>query len=179
LTNKGTLWQVYRLEVQSSQVGCFDPALWTVSPLTFSLVQLYPPPLFPLWINILYTHIQFERGGDEVLGLRQINTCRKVPFQVNSFRWRHFALPSIKALSFYVAGLQMFEDLRIIWPFLHYILYLNIYSIFHFGFFEFCRQLICRKQQGNYLCPLYSFNIFTVEWSRFRHIRMLFRCTIQ
>ncbi len=28
-------------------------------------------------------------------GLRQINTCRNVPLQVNFFRWRHFALVSI------------------------------------------------------------------------------------
>ncbi len=31
-------------------------------------------------------------GGYGVLGLRQINTCRKVPLKVNCFRW-HFALP--------------------------------------------------------------------------------------
>ncbi len=28
-------------------------------------------------------------------GLRQINTCGKVPFQVNFFRWRHFSLVSL------------------------------------------------------------------------------------
>ncbi len=41
-TCKGTLRQViitvYRMETQG------DPALWTVAPLTFSLVQLYPLP---------------------------------------------------------------------------------------------------------------------------------------
>ncbi len=29
---------------------------------------------------------------------RQINTCRKVPLQVNTFRWRHFALVSIQLI---------------------------------------------------------------------------------
>ncbi len=33
-------------------------------------------------------------GGYGVPGLRQINTYRKVPLQVNIFTWRHFALPS-------------------------------------------------------------------------------------
>jgi hypothetical protein len=35
-----------------------------------------------------------SRGG----GLRQINTCRKVPLQVKFFRWRHFALVSIRLI---------------------------------------------------------------------------------
>ncbi len=51
-------------------------------------------PTFPLPCvkTILYTRIQcvqFVRGGGVmhvVLSLRQINTCRKVPFQVNFFR---------------------------------------------------------------------------------------------
>jgi hypothetical protein len=55
-------------------------------------------PLSPfLWFNssplpcvnkycILYKRIQCVRGGYGVLGLRQINTCRIVPLQVNLFR---------------------------------------------------------------------------------------------
>ncbi len=31
-------------------------------------------------------------------GRRRINTCRKVPFQVNFYRWRHFALLSISLI---------------------------------------------------------------------------------
>ncbi len=34
-------------------------------------------------------------GGVRVLGLRQTNTCRKVPLQVNFFTWLHFALLSM------------------------------------------------------------------------------------
>jgi hypothetical protein len=37
-------------------------------------------------------------GGYGVLGLRRINTCRKVPLQVNFFRWRHFLLPAMNLL---------------------------------------------------------------------------------
>ncbi len=48
-----------------------------------------------MWISILYACIKCVRGaGNGVLGLRQRNTCRKVPLQVNFLRWRHFALPS-------------------------------------------------------------------------------------
>ncbi len=35
-----------------------------------------------------------KRGG----GLKQINTCDKVPVQVNFVRWRHFALLSISLI---------------------------------------------------------------------------------
>jgi hypothetical protein len=82
-TCKGTLLQVlgefrdWRYEV--SHVGIFDPALWTVAPLTFSLVQLS---------SYLCPSCVWD------LGLRHINTCRKAPLVVNFFRWRHFALPS-------------------------------------------------------------------------------------
>ncbi len=95
---KGTLRQVflrvYRLEIQSvilvfstqfCELLSFQPSLWFSS----------PPPPFPVWISILNTRIQCV-GGYGVPGLRQINTCRKVPLQVNFFRWRrHFALPSM------------------------------------------------------------------------------------
>jgi hypothetical protein len=36
--------------------------------------------------------------------LTLINTCRKVPLQVNFFRWRHFVLVSIKLMSPCVTG---------------------------------------------------------------------------
>jgi hypothetical protein len=47
-----------------------------------------------VWISILYTRIQCVKGVGEngALGVRQINTCRKVPLQVNFFTWRHFAV---------------------------------------------------------------------------------------
>ncbi len=55
LFSKGTLRQmfigVYRLEIQAgSHVGIFDPALCTVVPLPFSLVQL-SPPFPPSWFE--------------------------------------------------------------------------------------------------------------------------------
>ncbi len=41
-----------------SHVAIFDPALLSVAPLSFSLVQLSPLLPFPVWISILYTRIQ-------------------------------------------------------------------------------------------------------------------------
>ncbi len=68
-----------------SNVGIFNPALWTVALLTFSLVQPYPFPCVNKYI-VLYESIQCVRGGMYgFLGLRQINTSHKVPLQVNFF----------------------------------------------------------------------------------------------
>jgi hypothetical protein len=53
--------------------------------------------------HILYTRTYCVRG---VLGLRQINTWRKVPSQVNCFRWRHFALPSMSLIFLRLAHSQ-------------------------------------------------------------------------
>ncbi len=38
------------------------------------------------------------KGGSDAPGLRQINSCRKVPLQVNLFRWRPFAVPSMSLI---------------------------------------------------------------------------------
>jgi len=57
--------------------------------LPFSLVQLSPPSppfLFESVYTVLYTckqGVTWRGGGYGVLGLRQINTCRKVPLLVN------------------------------------------------------------------------------------------------
>ncbi len=75
--------RVYWLDIH---VGIFEPALWTTAPLTFSLAQ----------------HIQniqnCKATPNKKEGLRQINTCRKVPLQVNFLRWRHLALLSISLI---------------------------------------------------------------------------------
>ncbi len=95
-------WSLYKVSLllrhpidTVSHVGIFDPALWTVS-----LIQLSPFHLFPVWLSILHTRTQCVRGGGyEVLGLRQINTCRKVPIFLSIlFRWRNFALPFISLI---------------------------------------------------------------------------------
>ena len=70
----------------------FNPALWTVAPLPFSLVQLSPLTPLPVWISIQY------EGGYEVLGLRQINHLPKSPFTGQFFTWWHFALPSMSLI---------------------------------------------------------------------------------
>ncbi len=93
---KGTLRQVfikvtewrYSLSLWyflSSYVNCCPSSLLSGSTLS--------PPPFP--VCILYTRIQCVRGGGlgPVLSLRQTNTCRKVPLQVNFSKWRHFTLP--------------------------------------------------------------------------------------
>ncbi len=56
------------------------------------------PPLPGVNKYTKYTYIVCKGEGYEVLGLRQINNCRKVHLQVNFFRWRHFALPSMSLL---------------------------------------------------------------------------------
>jgi len=69
---KGLLWQVfirvYKLESGDtvSHVGIFDPALWTVTPLTFSL--FYSPPF--LWVNkyTVYTYTVCKGGVYGVIG---------------------------------------------------------------------------------------------------------------
>ncbi len=52
----------------------FDPALWTVAPLTFSLVHLSPP--FLVWIS---NQLTVWGGGGllDVLGLRQITSAAR------------------------------------------------------------------------------------------------------
>jgi hypothetical protein len=66
------------------------PSLWFNSP---------PSPLPRVNKNTAYTYTVCKGGGGyEVLDLRQINTCRKVPLQVNFFRWRPFAPPSMSLI---------------------------------------------------------------------------------
>jgi hypothetical protein len=62
----------------------FSTQPYELLPLSLSLVQLSAPSPFPVCISKLYTRIQCGGGGYEILGLRQINTCRKVPLQVKS-----------------------------------------------------------------------------------------------
>ncbi len=56
----------------------FRPVLWNSAPLTFSLVHLYPPPPFPVWISTCIQTV-CNRGARGSGGLRQINTCCQVP----------------------------------------------------------------------------------------------------
>jgi hypothetical protein len=93
-----------------SHVAIFDPALWTVAPLTFSLVQLSPTPPLPC-VN-RYT---VNTSGYRVLGLRQINTCGKVPLQVNFFRRPHFAMPSMSLVFLRCLPSSILSFTRILW----------------------------------------------------------------
>jgi hypothetical protein len=49
-----------------------------------------PPPPFPVYKYTVYSYTVCK-GGSSGSQTRQINTCRKVPLQVNFLRWRHFA----------------------------------------------------------------------------------------
>ncbi len=69
--------RVYRLEIQSVRLA-FRPSFVNCYPS--NLLSALTPPF----------HM--------VLGLRHINTCRKVPLQVNFFRWQNFALPSMSLI---------------------------------------------------------------------------------
>ncbi len=97
---KGTLQQVffrvYSLEIQSVML-VFDPALWTVAPLNFSLVQLFPLPPFPVWINILYTRIYCLGGGGGMVFLVSDSVTNSL-YRSNFLWWRHFALPSMSII---------------------------------------------------------------------------------
>jgi hypothetical protein len=93
-----------------SNVGIFDPTLWSVlffvAPLPFSLVQHLPSPTFPVyrgvsscvglrdWPESESTKLldqwpsQDKITGEEG-GLSQIKSCRQVPFQV-TFQMKTF-----------------------------------------------------------------------------------------
>ncbi len=90
LTCKGTFWQVfirvYRLEIASflcTFSSVYTTRLWDLYspllPLSPSLWFSSPPPSLCEYVYF-YTRIQSIRGGggNWVLGLRRINTCRKV-----------------------------------------------------------------------------------------------------
>jgi hypothetical protein len=102
LTCKGTLRQVFiRIYTGDTvgHVGIIDPALWIVALLTISLVQ-HLPPLPCVKCLLYYTYTACKRGGEGfgILGLRQINTCRKVPLQFNFLIWRHFLSSSMSPI---------------------------------------------------------------------------------
>ncbi len=101
LTCKGTLRQVfirvYRLEIQSVMLVFFDPALWTVAPLTFSLVQL--PPLLCVNKYTVYTYTVCKGGGGSGGSGPQTNKhLPQSPFTGPFFRWRHLALSSMSLI---------------------------------------------------------------------------------
>ncbi len=105
LTCKGILRQVflivYRLEIQSvvQAVSNLLCELFPLSPLSgFLSTPPSPPSLCEEILFTVFTYkLQCVRGGG-VLGIRQINTGRKVHLQVNFFRRRHFALPSVSLI---------------------------------------------------------------------------------
>ncbi len=84
LTYKGTLQVFIRLEIANflctfSHVVIFNPTLGSV----LSPCLWFNSPPLPLPCVSKYTEYAYTVWAYEVLGLRQINTCHKVPLQVN------------------------------------------------------------------------------------------------
>jgi hypothetical protein len=96
MTCNGTLrhvfFRVYILEIQSCWY--FRPSFVNYCPSYLLSGSTLPLPLPCVNKYTVYTNIVQCVRGYGVLGLRQTNTCRKVPSQVN-FKIRHFALPSM------------------------------------------------------------------------------------
>jgi hypothetical protein len=91
-TKSGSVWNMV---VTSQLCWYFRPNFVNCCPLTFSLVQLFPP----FCVNkYTYTRIQCERGGYRVLGPTQRNTCCKVPLKVNYFSRRQIFLLSMSLI---------------------------------------------------------------------------------
>ncbi len=78
---------------RSNFVNCCPPPLLSGS--------THPPSPFSVWISILYTYTVCKGEGYGVLGPWQINTCRKVPLQVN-FLYVDIFHCLVRVLSFYV-----------------------------------------------------------------------------
>ncbi len=76
----------------------FRPSFVNCCPSNLLSVSISPHPPFPCENKYTVYTYTVCGGGYGVLGLRQINTFRKVPLQVNFFRWRHFALFSMSLI---------------------------------------------------------------------------------
>jgi hypothetical protein len=93
---------VYRLEIQSVML-VFSTQPCELLPLFLLSGSTVPPPPFPInFVNkytvYTFTVYMYKVGDMGFRASRQINICRKVPLQVNIFRWRHFALSSMSLI---------------------------------------------------------------------------------
>jgi hypothetical protein len=132
LTCNGTLRQVfirvYRLDSQTCWY--FRPSFVNCCPSNLLSGSTLPPsPLLCVNKYTVYTYTVRKEGGYGVLGLREINTCRKVSFesipgfhnrlkiraQVYFSRWRHFALPSMSHYLSTASPLRSYSLLSINW----------------------------------------------------------------
>ncbi len=103
LVCKGILRQVFIDRRYSQSCWYFRPSFLKCCPSNPLSDSTLPTPL-PC-VNKYAIHIHYtvwKGGGGAVLGLRQMDTYRKVPLLLVNFlfRWRHFAWPSM-SLSFH------------------------------------------------------------------------------
>ncbi len=101
LTYKGTLRPVSKFIVWIYSQSCwyFRSSFVSFCPSPLLSGSTLPPlPCVNKYTVFRYTVCKGGGCGYGVQGLRQINTCRKVPLLVNFIRWRHFALPSMSLI---------------------------------------------------------------------------------
>ena len=96
LTCGETLRQVFISLWTGDSQTCwyFRPSIVYCCPSPLLSSSTLPPP-FPVWISILYTHIQCVRGGEYGFRPQTDKHLPQSPFTGNFFK-RHFALPSIR-----------------------------------------------------------------------------------
>ncbi len=87
------------------------------SPLLSGSTLPSSPPLTYVKKYTVDKYTMCKGARHEILGLRQINTCRKVPLQVNFFKWRHFALLSMSLIFLRVKLIPLIYGARICKPF--------------------------------------------------------------
>jgi hypothetical protein len=96
----------------------FRPSFVNCPSNLLSCSTLPPLPIPCANVNTVYMHTLYKGWGEYgVLGLRQINTCRKVPLQEKNFRLRHFALPSMSLIFLRCSGwlVDSFPSWAVIW----------------------------------------------------------------
>jgi hypothetical protein len=82
---------------QSCWYNIYDPALWTIAPLTLSLVQSPPLPCVNKCTEYTYT-VCWGGGGIWDSGPQTNKHLPQSSFTGQIFRWRHLAFPSISLI---------------------------------------------------------------------------------
>ncbi len=78
----------------------FRPSFVNCCPFNILSGSTLPPIPFLEKVYCTVNTYTICKGGGvyRVLGISQVNTCRKAPLHVNFLRWQHFALPSMSLI---------------------------------------------------------------------------------